>query len=262
MRIAIVMPVVLQNETLLGLTLDAAAHLTTQYSATLYVVSNRLHVCAPDELKAAIERRFYGAVEVLHEPGVERSVAGAWNHGCALATKGGVDYLALIANDTVLRDDCLDILVAFGEKNRADLWSGISSNNRGEIDRLQVTDGADFSCFMIRPNTIEQHGLFDPNFRPAYFEDNDYYGRVVLGGGECRVVHAAQFHHHGSMTVRHDGEMAYHVSYWFDKNRDYFRRKWGVSQPENSSEGVLRRYYRHPFNDLTRPLNWFPPENA
>jgi len=115
---------------------------------------------------------------------------------------------------------------------------------------------------MIRPRTIEQHGLFDPHFRPAYFEDNDYYGRVVLGGGACRVVHAAQFLHHGSMTVRHDAEMAHHVGYWFGKNRDYFRRKWGVAQPENSREGVLRHYYRHPFNDPTRALSWFPPPEA
>jgi hypothetical protein len=26
-----------------------------------------------------------------------------------------------------------------------------------------------------------------------YFEDNDFYARVVLGGGECHVVHGALF---------------------------------------------------------------------
>jgi GT2 family glycosyltransferase len=262
MHIAIVMPVVLQNEALLEMTLDAAAHLTTRHSATLYVVSNRLHVRSPGELKAALEERFAGNVQVLHEPGVERSVAGAWNHGCQRACAEGADYLAIVANDTQLREDCLDVLVDYGECGGADLWSGISYNNRGEIDRSLVTDGADFACFMIGPQTLDRHGLFDPHFRPAYFEDNDYYGRVVLGGGECRVVHAAQFLHHGSMTVRHDAEMAHHVGYWFDKNRDYFLRKWGVARPENSHEGVLRRYYRHPFNDPTRPLSWFPPEGA
>ena len=111
---------------------------------------------------------------------------------------------------------------------------------------------------MIRPRTLCEHGWFDPNYRPAYFEDNDYYGRVVLGGGQCRVVHAAQFFHHGSMTVRQDAEMAHHVQYWFEKNRAYFQAKWGVSQPENSPEGILRRYHRHPFNDTTKPLQWFP----
>lgn len=262
MKLAIIIPVVLQNRELLELTINSVRHLRTFHSATLYVVCNRLHVCLPDELHAALAEHFEGAVRVLHEPGVERSVAGAWNHGCALSIQDGADYLAIIANDTQLREDCLDALVAHGETGEADLWSAISYNNRGKIDRSQVTDGADFSCFMIRPRTVEQHGLFDPHFRPAYFEDNDYYGRVVLGGGACRVVHAAQFLHHGSMTVRHDAEMAHHVGYWFGKNRDYFRRKWGVAQPENSREGVLRYYYRHPFNDPARPLSWFPPQEG
>lgn len=60
------------------------------------------------------------------------------------------------------------------------------------------------------------------------------------------------------MTVRHNPELARHMRYWLERNRDYFRRKWGVARPEKSREGVLKRYYRHLFND--RPLNWFPPK--
>src|SRR5439155_17526038 len=151
--------------------------------ATLYVVSNRLHVRTPDDLEAVLAGRLAGNARVVHEPGVERSVAGAWNHGCQQALKEGADYLAMVANDTRLRHDCLDALIDYGEHGGADVWSGISYNNRGAIDPAQETDGADFSCFMIRPQTLDRHGLFDPHFRPAYFEDNDYYARVVLGGG-------------------------------------------------------------------------------
>ena len=260
MKIAIVTPVVLQNETMLAATLDAVEHMRTAHTAVLYIVCNRLHVCVPEELQRQSQTRFRGEVEVVHQPGVERSVAGAWNVGCVRALDAGVDYIAIVANDTKLKPDCLDALVDYGGCGEADLWSAISYNNRNTIDAAQRTDGADFSCFMIRPRTLERYGFFDPNFRPAYFEDNDYYGRVVLGGGECRVVHAAQFFHHGSMTVRADPEMAHHVSYWFEKNREYFRMKWGVGIPENSKEGVLRRYYRYPFNDPTKPLSWFPPD--
>jgi len=261
MKLGIIMPVVLQNQALLAMTLEAAAHLKSRHAATLYVVCNRLHICLPQALQEALERHFCGHVRVLYEAGVERTVAGAWNHGCAGALADGVNYMAIVANDTRAREDCLDALIAYGESGaigEADLWSGISHNNRDEIDTTQTGDGADFSCFMIRPATLAKHGRFDSNYRPAYFEDNDYYGRVVLGGGKCRVVHAAQFFHHGSMTVRQDAEMAHHVTFWFEKNREYFRRKWGVSQPENSHEGVLRHYHRHPFNDPAKPLSWFP----
>jgi GT2 family glycosyltransferase len=262
MKLAIVTPVVLQNVALLEATVEAVRHLSTSHNATLYVVCNRLSLCVPSVLQSTLEKNFRGTVRILHEPGVERSVAGAWNYGCQLARADGAEYIAFVANDTRLRGNCLDVLVGYGERAVADLWSGISYNNRDGVDSSQETDGADFTCFMIRPGTIDRHGLFDPHFRPAYFEDNDYYGRVVLGGGVCRVVHAAQFLHHGSLTVRHDAEMSHHVSYWFEKNRDYFRRKWGVTRPENSREGVIRHYYHHPFNDPERPLSWFPPEDS
>jgi GT2 family glycosyltransferase len=259
MKLAIVMPVVLQTEALLTMTQEAVSHLKVRHQAILCVVCNRLHVCLPEILHADLQSRFRGQVVVVHEPGVERSVAGAWNKGCEIGLADGADYIAVVANDTRLREDCLDNLIDYGQKAKTDLWSGISFNNRSNLNPSEVTDGADFSCFMIRPGTLQKHGIFDPNYRPAYFEDNDYYGRVVLGGGECRAVHSAQFFHHGSMTVKEDAEMAHHVSYWFEKNRTYFSNKWGVSQPENTREGVLRLYYRHPFNDSNKPLSWFPP---
>jgi len=257
MKIGIIMPVVLQNEAMLALTREAVAHLKTTHTAVLYVVCNRLHVCLPEQLQELLQAEFDGRVQVVHEPGVERSVAGAWNKGCELALADGADFLAIVANDTRLRADCLDLLAEYGARNEADLWSGISYNGREAIDPTQENDGADFTCFMFRPQTLERHGRFDPNYRPAYFEDNDYYGRVVLGGGKCRIVNRAQFFHHGSMTIREDPEIAHHVRYWFGKNREYFSKKWGVPEPQNSCEGVLRHYFRHPFNDSSKPLSWY-----
>jgi GT2 family glycosyltransferase len=258
MKIAVVMPVILKEQPLLELTRESVSHLRTKHDATLYVVCNALHVCTAEELQKDLEERFGGQVVVLNEPGVTRSVAGSWNVGTQLAFASGARYVGAIANDALLREDCLDTLVEFGEQGSADLWSGISYNNLREIGEGQETDGADFTCFMFTEETVQKHGWFDTNFKPAYFEDNDYYARVVLGGGRCRVVHRAQLFHHGSMTIRHDPVAAHHVSNWFDLNRKYFVRKWGVPHPAGSSEGVLRSYYHHPFNDPRHPLSWFP----
>jgi hypothetical protein len=213
MKVGIIMPVVLQNEALFSATLDAAAHLRSAQVMTLYVVCNRLSYCGPEALQAALASRFSGAVEVIYQPFVERSVGGAWNEGCRHAIAAGSSYIALVANDVLLEADCLDRLVAFGERREAELWSGISTNGRGVIDPEAITDGADFSCVMLTSAALDRFGWFDANYRPAYFEDNDYYGRVVLGGGRCRMVHAARFFHHGSLTVRSDAEMAHHVAY-------------------------------------------------
>ncbi len=260
MRLGIVMPVNLQERALLEYTREAVEHLRTKYDAFLYVICNPLHVCTPDELREDLMARFQGRVTVVNEPGVVQSVSGSWNQGARLAMADSASYIAFVANDTRLRDDCLDVLTAFGECTSADLWSGISYNDRPPIDPTDVTDGADFTCFMVRPSTLHTHGWFDPNFKPAYFEDNDYYARVVLGGGECRIVNAAQFYHHRSATIRLDPTAAHHVKYWFELNRSYFARKWGVSEPACSREGVLDQYYRHPFNEVSRSLSWFPAE--
>ncbi len=252
------MPVVLKQESLLDLTLEAVSHLTTSHDATLYLICNGLHVCSEEALGARVGERFRGQVSVVNEAGVIRSVAGSWNDGAQRAFRDGADYAAVVANDALLREGCLDRLVAFGQTGAAQLWSGISTTNRERIDASQLTDGADFTCFMFGPETIQHCGWFDTNFKPAYFEDNDYYARVVLGGGACCVVHSAQFYHHGSMTIRQDPEAAHHVGHWFGLNRAYFTRKWGVTTPAGSSAEVLARYYRHPFNDPGRPLSWFP----
>jgi GT2 family glycosyltransferase len=252
------MPVILKERELLELTRECVSHLRTVHSASLYVVCNALHLCSVDELHADLQSRFNGPVAVLNEPGVVRSVAGSWNASAAQAFADGAEYIAAIANDAILREDCLDLMVAYGERGQADLWSGISYNNRAEIVATDETDGADFTCFMFTRSTIQKHGWFDPNFKPAYFEDNDYYARVVLGGGNCRILHSAQFYHHGSMTIRHDPDAAYHVRHWFELNRAYFGRKWGVPQPAASRDAVLKSYFQHPFNDPERPLCWFP----
>jgi GT2 family glycosyltransferase len=252
------MPVVLVQQGLLDLTLEAVGHLVTSCEARLYMICNGLHVCSDADLRARLAERFRGTAVVVNDPGVIRSVAGSWNRGTELAIADGADYVAAIANDALLRDDCLDKMVAFGDRGGTALWSGISYNNRGEIDASAATDGADFTCFMFRPSTIERFGWFDPNFKPAYFEDNDYYARIVLGGGDCRVVHAAQFYHHGSMTIRQDPVAAHHVNYWFGRNREYFTRKWGVTQPAACRDEVIRRYYPRPFNNPAYPLSWFP----
>jgi hypothetical protein len=261
-RLGIVMPVVLQNEVTLAATVQASASMRSSAPATLFVICNRLSICSPAQLQRAIAASFAGRVEVVYAPYVERTVAGAWNEGCGLAVASGSDCIAIVANDTRLEPTCLDRLALSILTGVADLCSGISRQDHHAIDASQLRDGTDFSCFMMSPATLERFGFFDPNYRPAYFEGDDYYARVVLGGGSCRVVHDAQFFHHGSLTTKADAEMAHHVRYWFEKNRNYFTRKWGVPAPINNAEGVLTQYHRHPFNDPTKPLSWFPVSTA
>ena len=68
MKLAIVMPVVLQNEALVTLTREAVSHLKSTHPTVLYVVCNRLHVRLPEVLRDELQCLFQGQVVVVHEP--------------------------------------------------------------------------------------------------------------------------------------------------------------------------------------------------
>src|SRR5260370_38685021 len=110
MRLGIVMPVNLQERALLEYTREAVEHLRTKYDAFLYVICNPLHVCTPVELREDLMARFQGRVTVVNEPGVVQSVSGSWNQGALLALADSASYIACVANDTMVRADCLVVL--------------------------------------------------------------------------------------------------------------------------------------------------------
>ena len=254
------MPAIVTNRPLLNATLQSAASLQTRHEGTLYVIVNALTICAPEDFRRMLAQRFAGRVELVHELGAQRSVAASWNKGCELAEQDGAEYLAIVGNDTRAKAGCLDTLLDYAERGKADLCSGWGSQRRRPTEGEEWMDGVAFSCAVCRLSTWRKHGLFDTNFRPAYFEDDDYYARVVLGGGQCHVLAAAKFFHHGSLTIRNDKEVANRVRMRINLNRAYFARKWGVGRPRDRREGVLRDYFRTPFNDASKPLSWFPSD--
>jgi hypothetical protein len=258
-RLGIVMPVVLQNDFLLQMTYEAVTRIRTAADARLYVLANRLSVVTPPQLRAELERRCGLPVAITLG---DRSVAGSWNEGCRQALADAAEFLLILANDVFLEAEAIDRLLAFGQegaRQAVPVWSGVAVNQFPGTDLELVSDGCDFSCCMLRPATLERHGWFDENFRPAYFEDSDYYARIVLAGDECAVVHAARYVHRGSQTIRHDPEMHLHATYWWPHNQRYFQEKWGVSGPHLPAAAVRAAYFPHPWNDPDKPLSWWPP---
>ena len=235
--------------------------LNASYDPTreLYVAVNRAPAGTRAGFRADLERCAGAPVTVGYG---DRSVAASWNWGCDRALEDGADFLLLLANDVTLGAGCLDALLAYGadpENAGVAMWSGTAVNLHPGANLWANTDGCDFSAAMFRPETFEKAGRFDENFRPAYYEDNDYAARVVLGGGRMAQLGAAHFQHLGSQTIKSDPEMHHHANYWQGHNKHYFCRKWGQIQPRNASEDMRRDYYPTPFNDPTKPLTWWPP---
>lgn len=253
--LGVIMPVVLQNESMLEMTLETLRTIRCPVPWSFYLMCNRLTVRSIEDMLDLLRANLDGPRSVACQV-QERTVAGAWNEGIRLAQRDGIDMFLVMANDVRLQPDTVDELLKFS--GRCDLWTAVERRIRGTPDR--VTDGADFSCFMLTSATVEKHGTFDENYKPAYFEDNDYCARIVLGGGEYLQVHAAVHDHLGSQTKVRDAEMAHHVKHWFPANKDYFQRKWGRI-PGNSRQEILDTYHRSPF-DSGKPLSWWELEDS
>ena len=101
-----------------------------------------------------------------------------------------------------------------------------------------------FSAFMINKKCWDVVGEFDENFNPAYFEDNDYHRRINLSGMKAIVFPPAVFYHYGSRTKleRLKTESEQLINHQFEKNRDYYVRKWG-GLPGNET-------FLKPFNEI------------
>lgn len=255
MQIAVIIPACLQQPALLHQFRENLRVLHHDAIARVIVVCNRLTLMQVPALEALLAQDLQSPIQVLHDK--ERSVAGAWNRGIELAMDAGISAFLVTAVDVELPTKTIDLLLRFGE-TRPDVGVWSSTPNQELSDcRDECVDRCDFSCFMLRKSTIERHGWFDKEYKPAYFEDNDYAVRLVLGNQPAQQVIAARHRHEGSLTIKLDSEMAHHVQSWFEKNRARYIEKWKVLT-DNYLQ-ICQLCHTTPY-DSKRPLSWWPEQ--
>lgn len=160
-------------------------------------------------------------------------IESPWNFGVASSWNTILAYtndIALISNDDI----------EFGETTIEDFYNEFTRKNLNFLCDSKA-GLAGFSLFMINPYLVfEKVGLFDPQFWPAYFEDNDYAYRMKLVNEPMSMLDT-QFSHFGSATVAsyNEAENTEHVK-TFLANRDYYIKKWGGLPGEE--------LYTSPFN--------------
>lgn len=162
-------------------------------------------------------------------------VSHQWNKGIKAAIEDGCDRILVSNDDIVLGKDAIrnmsarlddeDVVVATGYDYR----DSVSAEDVKDlfIKSNDEDDCPEFCCFMIRPDTIDKIGWFDENFRPAYFEDNDYHYRVKLSGYKSLRLYNSPIVHIGSVTQNMDGRDTVCVPEQFRQNRLYYELKWG-----------------------------------
>lgn len=222
----VVMPVYATNDHALRITLEAVRSVVSErHRPELYLVINRLPIPA-EEFKEQVREAARCDVGFLDTP--QPSVAASWNAGLRAGMDLGFPFLLVLNSDAILEPKCLDELVAYGLGNYSiPLWTGQDTSGR-------PTAEADFSCFMLRPGTIEYHGWFDERFVPAYREDSDYFARITLSGQECRIAGRARFYHHGQTALPPE-----QVREYMEKNGCVYKEKWGTDSIHHLKANVF-----------------------
>jgi GT2 family glycosyltransferase len=159
---------------------------------------------------------------VVYRPEKNLGVSGSWNMLMDYAEKVNATHVLMLNDDIYLGKKELDI------KALINLWK------------------PDFFCtelnwcaFVLSLECYKKTGPFDENFFPAYFEDNDYFYRMVLNGSNVSfnaILNPLVYRN--SMTIAKEP----HLNNGFEKNRQYYITKWG-GEPG-------KEMYSTPFNML------------
>lgn len=232
-KVGVVIPVLNQFE----LALDALVSISTRHTFRPYIIPNWR---------------------------IANSVSASWNLGIENALNDGCEYVLVINDDIVLSPWTIDKQIeALEDEDNEKLilttgWStGIPSGNAWDMTSYPEPpkhnawiSGADFACFLITKFCFSTIGKFDENFRPAYFEDNDYHRRILLAGYEARIITQAPFFHYGSKTQQKGGVVSAEA---FDLCKAYYVRKWhGMPGAET---------FATPFGNPDLSISdWTPPQ--
>lgn len=173
--------------------------------------------------------------------------------GCAWAINKGVDFMRekdaswLVVLNPALR---------FGEPGGIDILKWLDEIVAGRV-YFGDAIGADLAwhCCAFRREVFESIGKLDTNFSPVYFEDVDFDLRYKKYVGDSNIA---------TRWIDVTNESYGHSVKLGGKKPDinalitYFATKWGVHP---SAVNDLASY-KHPFNEKTNSLAFWPPANG
>lgn len=173
-------------------------------------------------------------------------VSKAWNE----ILKCTKDYdLTIICNDDVVfLDGSFKKLVEAWESRPND--AVLVTGNTHTVIAPGYHEAPDYSCFAANPtDLINRIGLFDENFTPAYFEDNDHHRRILVSGNKAYCFTGARTEHKHSQTQNAVPGKPIVTSQMFEKNRSYYKVKWGGEPGQET--------YINPYGDKTKDWKYW-----
>jgi len=142
-------------------------------------------------------------------------VAGSWNLGIKLLPHHDRWFFA--SNDMQFMPGAMSVL------------------GTARQDELTLTqDRPYWQCFAVGDTIVEEVGLFDEAYYPAYFEDNDYRRRAEAAGFTVRML-PIKTSHQNSSTIKSDDFYNARNSVTFAYNQHYYADK--VARQDMSQGG-------------------------
>jgi hypothetical protein len=114
--------------------------------------------------------KFDGSVLVVDNTVKNAGVAASWNVGARYVRQKKLDHLILMSAS-----------MRFGEPGGMDFIRQLDTHCFEAA--LEPDDGIGWHLIAFHRATLEQVGWFDPNYHPAYYEDNDFSYRLQLAFG-------------------------------------------------------------------------------
>lgn len=112
--------------------------------------------------------------------------------------------------------------------------------------------------YVVGKATVDEIGYFDQNIYPIYYEDSEYWRRMILSGISGDGRSELPFYKPDDVTVVGDalaiksGVIKYDVS----NQQAYMIKKWGMLPPHTDQA------YTHPFNNPEFDLKYCPGQET
>lgn len=134
-------------------------------------------------------------------------------------------------------------------------WMFASADNEwlpGSLEKFHLASGPNntiltnegWGCFSVGENVIREVGLFDEFFYPIYYEDTDYYERVMRSNLKDGYAHGSievNVPHGASQTIKSDVSLSNKNNKTFSINEKYFNKKQSEDFKINGVWDIDRR---------------------
>ena len=209
----------------------------------LFIVNNNGRDQITEELDELtnINHQYIDKIKVCHLPS-NIGCSGAWNLiiKCYLTEP----YWVIVNNDVAFTPGLLEELAL---------------KSKDETHGLIKGKEFQWDLFLIKDWVVQECGLFDENFYPAYLEDCDYHIRLLNKNISTTTLEKEHLHGDqgyelsGSQTWRLNPSIADKLHQAHNSNFYYIVEKWG----ENWRDSNWQFHpWQHPYNNPTIPITY------